>query len=367
MESKIYNPASGRYVSPMGRIGKKLSKTASPKRTTKKKTITFFSPIKITSPKKLSKGSKESIDILIDVACDELPAIEKSKLLGKGGEGSVYLHCILNKCDYAVKVQHDDKDPHGPPLYDILRKEMEITNIAHKAGLAPKIYKVLKCDDKILTLMDLVKGRTLRDAYPTLKSTTVDRLIDAIGRLHQIGIYHSDISPMNIFIDDKDNITFIDFGIRNKKYLMQYDFASLLYYMPSYEKLNINITAYIYSEIIRILREYNDAVSKRIVKMWENEPAKTFEKELRETDLYKIMSTQTNDDIKNFILKNVDIDTERSKKKIIKRYDSIKKFTDYVETLDNPFGPVYILIMLEDLKLWSHEASLAGVLFGEEE
>ena len=143
MNDKIYNPASGRYVSPMGRIGKKLSKTASPKRTTKKKTITFFSPIKITSPKKLSKGSKESIDILIDVACDELPAIEKSKLLGKGGEGSVYLHCILNKCDYAVKVQHDDKDPHGPPLYDILRKEMEITNKAHKVGLAPKIYKVL--------------------------------------------------------------------------------------------------------------------------------------------------------------------------------------------------------------------------------
>src|SRR3989344_8068580 len=138
---KIFNLATGRYVSPTGRIGKEILKNVSPKRksfispigkstpksvrsTSSRSTEkSFFSPIssiEITSPKKLSKGSKESIDILVDVACEELDSIRRSKLLGRGTEGSVYIHCILNNCNYVVKVQYDAEDPDEPPLYDVL-------------------------------------------------------------------------------------------------------------------------------------------------------------------------------------------------------------------------------------------------------
>jgi len=281
---KIFNSATGRYVSPTGRVGKRIIKIASPKKksfispigkstssgSTKKSFFSPISSIEITSPKKLSKGSKESIDILVDVACEELDSVRRSKLLGRGTEGSVYIHCILNNCNYVVKVQYDAEDPDEPPLYDVLRKEMKKTNIAHNAGLAPKIYKVLKCDKNILTLMDLVKGQTLAKEYSTLKGVTVDRLIHAIGRLHDLGIYHSDLNPQNIIVDN-NKITFIDFGIRNKKYLKQYDFASLLYYMPSYAIQNDNITEFIYVRVVQVLRGYNDTVSKHIVSIWESD------------------------------------------------------------------------------------------------
>lgn len=203
--------------------------------------------------KSSAKTKKENIEVaknvIDDIACKQIPNIEKNKILGKGTEGSVY--CYVDDCSYVVKIQKLKYNE----TYKLLQKEVAKNNKASALELAPKIYKLLNCGSKAIILMDTIKGQDLWD-FKNITSEDIDDLFDEIDKLHKNKIYHGDLNPSNIFITDKGLFKFIDFNIRASKYKPIYDYGTMLYYLKSMNSMNSKTAALFVDKIYKKLLPY---------------------------------------------------------------------------------------------------------------
>ena len=83
-----------------------------------------------------------------------------------------------------------------------------------------KVHQVFKENDTAYMALDYVEGQDLLDVManstvaltPAGVRSTLLKLLDAVGAVHEKGILHRDISPDNILIDAKRNPILIDFG-----------------------------------------------------------------------------------------------------------------------------------------------------------
>lgn len=95
-------------------------------------------------------------------------------------------------------------------------REAEIIHDAKLAGVqTPFIYMV---DVEATTIiMQFLEGPRLREVLDTLFSTAREEICEQIGsligRLHNYGIVHSDLTTSNIIITDRNCISLIDFGL----------------------------------------------------------------------------------------------------------------------------------------------------------
>ena len=111
-----------------------------------------------------------------------------------------------------------------PELDKMIRKQRTILEVralisAKECGvLTPMVFEVDVNAGSII--MDFINGTTLKESIPKLsivqlQSTflTVGR---AVGKLHQGGIIHGDLTTSNILVTGNNDLIFIDFGLTQR-------------------------------------------------------------------------------------------------------------------------------------------------------
>jgi serine/threonine protein kinase len=160
--------------------------------------------------------------------------IKWDKQLGEGAYATVYEACSRKDgCNYVAKVYAPRDEQKNRSL-----REVEFTNIAANAGLAPCVHHSFTKDGKFHMIMDKVPGQSL---FLSMTKNKVDRpliygkVVDAVKHLHTLGIEHCDLHPGNILVEKmlhKDlqqyKVTLIDFGeAKYNKGIMKSDLKHL--------------------------------------------------------------------------------------------------------------------------------------------
>lgn len=204
-------------------------------------------------------------EIISQLSCGALSAIQKKRILGKGTEGAVYEWCVtVDDCPYVVKIQKVNKERWDDVKTDLI-DEITKTNKYSTLDIAPKVYAFKECksDGVFMMLMDKVEGQTIAKLMMKDKLTPpiFKKIIDTVRIVHAQGDYHSDLNPANVFYSD-GTIILIDFGMRYKKYKMWYDFIGMLYYFAHYYENSRNPNKLkLYKSfvdiIVKIVKTYN--------------------------------------------------------------------------------------------------------------
>lgn len=231
--------------------------------------------------------------------CDIINEIDMTKILGKGSQGTVYLYCKQEKCEYAVKISYNCN------LLSFLnnRNEMDVNNLAYEHNLsAYKIYDIQLCNDKCITFMDLAKAQTLHDLITDNKISLKEAVIlicEKLFELHKLGIYHGDVGFMNILYEN-NKIKFIDFTIRYDEYKLYYDFIELLFYLPKYEGISDDIIKIVISNAMKeykntIPNDFTKLLNKLIIRIYNKVPKNVKYDVLAELALYVFFETDINE------------------------------------------------------------------------
>lgn len=147
----------------------------------------------------------------------------EKKLLGRGGNASVYSIPDNNGNRFAVKVS---KAKSNDKTYLRFKNEIKIlTELSDKPGVIPILYKYLPENPSLLdpgyfvmplaeTIFDYLRG-----VKPALFFSTIINLSRTLSDIHDLNISHRDIKPDNILVL-KNEPVFSDFGLAdfpNKK------------------------------------------------------------------------------------------------------------------------------------------------------
>ena len=144
--------------------------------------------------------------------------------LGKGGAASVWLaRNVLIKTDVAIKVLNRKKVGNAKSRRRFLNEARIQANLIH-----PNIVQVFDVDtlpgtDQPYLVMAYVPGETLRDwikdhpgpAHPREVLPWMIQVLSALDAAHNhlFEVYHRDVKPENILLDQSGNAMLSDFGI----------------------------------------------------------------------------------------------------------------------------------------------------------
>ncbi len=150
------------------------------------------------------------------------------KLLGKGAMGAVFIgYQATLKRQVAVKILPKSLTS-STRAQNMFRDEAETVGILAHPNIVP-VYEMGETSDFFFQVMQLVVGHDLRTIIakarkhpvPTKRilpvSETIQyicQILDALGYAHEEGVFHQDIKPANILIDDRFKRPLVaDFGI----------------------------------------------------------------------------------------------------------------------------------------------------------
>ena len=131
--------------------------------------------------------------------------------LGEGTFGEVYLALDKNlRRHVAIKMLKRGL-PQAQTLLEEARKQIEAKH--------PNIVGVLEASDDFI-VYQFFGGGTLRDKLrqqprlePREAAALVAKLADALQSAHEMDVYHLDVKPSNILLDEKGNPFLADFGL----------------------------------------------------------------------------------------------------------------------------------------------------------
>jgi eukaryotic-like serine/threonine-protein kinase len=144
-------------------------------------------------------------------------------LLGRGGMGLVWLaeDEVLRR-PVALKELAPRR-----PISEELRMEAHARALTEARAAARvdhtgtvRVYDLVEEDSLPWIVMELLSGRTLKDAVVAEGPLPVSevarlgvRLIDALQAIHRAGVVHRDIKPGNVYLCDGGRVVLGDFGI----------------------------------------------------------------------------------------------------------------------------------------------------------
>ena len=170
------------------------------------------------------------------------------KLLGQGAMGAVFIgYQGTLKRQVAVKILPKSlaKSVRAQQMF---RDEAETVGILNHPNIVP-VYEMGETDDFFFQVMQLVVGNDLRTIIgkarkhpvPTRRILPVQetiryigQILDALGYAHEEGVFHQDIKPANILVDDRfKRVLVADFGIARTVWA-EYSSTSILVGTPKY-------------------------------------------------------------------------------------------------------------------------------------
>jgi serine/threonine-protein kinase len=170
------------------------------------------------------------------------------KLLGKGAMGAVFIgYQATLKRQVAVKILPKSLAS-SPRAQQMFRDEAETVGILAHPNIVP-VYEMGETNDFFFQVMQLVVGHDLRTIIgkarkhpvPTKRTLPVPetiqyvcQMLDALGYAHEEGVFHQDIKPANILVDDRFKRPLVaDFGIARTVWA-EYSSTPALFGTPLY-------------------------------------------------------------------------------------------------------------------------------------
>ena len=146
----------------------------------------------------------------------------KARLIKKGAEASLYLadwhgRKVIMKKRLPKKYRPSKLDEHIRTYRTI--HEPQLIHEAKKAGVpTPTIFLV---DLKNATItMEFIEGKQVKQLLNEVTKNERQQLClkigELIGRLHEYGIIHGDLTTSNMILDSEGKIFFVDFGLGEK-------------------------------------------------------------------------------------------------------------------------------------------------------
>ena len=143
---------------------------------------------------------------------------EMGKLLGKGSFAKVY-HARCLKTSHSVAIKVIDKDKILKcGLMDQISREISVMKLVKHPNIV-QLYEVMATKTKIYFLLEYVKGGELfkKIQRGRLKEDAArkyfQQLISAIDFCHSRGVYHRDLKPGNLLLNESHNLKISDFGL----------------------------------------------------------------------------------------------------------------------------------------------------------
>lgn len=150
------------------------------------------------------------------------------KVLGKGAMGAVFIgYQATLKRQVAVKILPKLVTT-SPKARKMFRDEAETIGILIHPNIVP-VYEMGETDEFFFQVMQLVTGSDLRAILVKARKHPVPtkrilplaenlsclcQVLDALGYAHDEGVFHQDIKPANILIDDRFKRAMVaDFGV----------------------------------------------------------------------------------------------------------------------------------------------------------
>ncbi len=144
---------------------------------------------------------------------------ELLELLGKGGMGVVYRAADRElSLAVALKVLHP-KYSFDPDFIEMFKREVTLARmLAHPNVL--KIYDLNRAGSLWFVSMEFLQGKELKTIIREQGALPVDvitsiltGILKGLAHSHKSNLLHCDIKPQNIFIDSRNSVTIVDFGI----------------------------------------------------------------------------------------------------------------------------------------------------------
>lgn len=116
-------------------------------------------------------------------------------------------------------IPHTKQDVYQRGLQRFLREGTLLAKLKHSGVV--DVYNAFQERDTAYLVMELIKGRTLRDELeeqPGRRFGTdrireiMSQLVSALSIVHQQGVYHLDIAPDNVIVSSEGRVVLIDFG-----------------------------------------------------------------------------------------------------------------------------------------------------------
>lgn len=152
---------------------------------------------------------------------------ELKELIGQGGMADVYLaYDDILKREVAVKILRSSLT--GDPIYitRFHREARAAAALCHRNIV--EIYDVGEEDDLYYTVMEYVRGQTLKElinkrgALHYVEAVDImKQVVSATALAHSMGIVHRDLKPQNILVTDSGIVKIADFGIASIQSLSQ--------------------------------------------------------------------------------------------------------------------------------------------------
>ena len=172
-------------------------------------------------------GSIASTDLSQYIGAN-IGTITLVKLLGQGGMGAVFIgYQATLKRQVAVKILPKSVASTAR-AQQMFRDEAETIGILSHPNIVP-VYEMGETSDFFFQVMQLVVGHDLRTIIGKARKHPVPtkrilpmletfqyicQILDALGYAHEEGVFHQDIKPANILIDDRFRRALVaDFGI----------------------------------------------------------------------------------------------------------------------------------------------------------